>query len=90
MDMSWTADRYAPTFEVPAGWTVEDVISFYRSETAAADEVLDANRDPECPSRAAMRPTTLRWVLTHLLEEIARHVGHMDITRELLDGKTGR
>jgi hypothetical protein len=32
----------------------------------------------------------LRWVVFHLIEEIARHVGHMDITRELLDGRTGR
>src|SRR4029077_9772543 len=28
--------------------------------------------------------------LTHLVEEIARHAGHMDITRELIDGRTGR
>jgi hypothetical protein len=29
-------------------------------------------------------------VVSHLLEETARHVGHMDITRELIDGRTGR
>jgi hypothetical protein len=32
----------------------------------------------------------LRWVLTHLLEETARHAGHADILRQLLDGSTGR
>jgi hypothetical protein len=32
----------------------------------------------------------LRWVLAHLLEETARHAGHADILRELLDGSTGR
>jgi hypothetical protein len=32
----------------------------------------------------------LRWVLTHLLEETARHAGHADILRELIDGSTGR
>jgi hypothetical protein len=32
----------------------------------------------------------LRWAVLHLIEETARHAGHMDITRELLDGKTGR
>jgi hypothetical protein len=37
-----------------------------------------------------MRPTTLRWAVFHLIEETARHVGHMDITRELIDGKVGR
>jgi hypothetical protein len=32
----------------------------------------------------------LRWVLLHLIEETARHAGHADATRELLDGTTGR
>jgi hypothetical protein len=32
----------------------------------------------------------LRWVLGHMLEEVARHAGHADIIRELLDGETGR
>jgi hypothetical protein len=32
----------------------------------------------------------LRWVLMHLLEETARHAGHADILRELIDGSTGR
>ena len=31
----------------------------------------------------------LRWVLLHLIEETARHAGHVDATRELLDGTTG-
>jgi uncharacterized damage-inducible protein DinB len=33
---------------------------------------------------------TLRWILAHLLEETARHAGHADILRELIDGVTGR
>ena len=32
----------------------------------------------------------LRWVVVHLVEETARHAGHADIIRELLDGATGR
>ena len=31
----------------------------------------------------------LRWVLTHLIEEYARHNGHADLLRERLDGSTG-
>jgi Protein of unknown function (DUF664) len=30
------------------------------------------------------------WVLMHLLEETARHAGHADILRELIDGVVGR
>jgi hypothetical protein len=32
---------------------------------------------------------TLEWVLFHLLQEYARHAGHLDIVRELVDGVTG-
>jgi uncharacterized damage-inducible protein DinB len=32
---------------------------------------------------------TLRWILLHMLEEVARHVGHLDLLREQLDGATG-
>jgi uncharacterized damage-inducible protein DinB len=86
MDMSWRSHM----FELPDGWSVDDAAAFYRSETAAADRVLDAATSFDAPSSASFRPTTLRWVVFHLIEEIARHVGHMDITRELLDGRTGR
>lgn len=34
------------------------------------------------------RPT-LAWILFHVLQEYAQHVGHLDIARELADGRTG-
>lgn len=34
-------------------------------------------------------PATLERVLLHLLQEYARHVGHLDVVRELLDGRVG-
>ena len=86
MDMAWRANM----FVLPPDWSVDDVVAFYRAETAAADAVLDAAESFDLPSRAEFRPTTLRWVVVHLIEEIARHLGHIDLTRELLDGRTGR
>ena len=86
MDMGWRAHM----FDLPAGWSVDEVVSFYRGETAAGDAVLDGTTSLDALSTADIRPTTLRWVVTHLIEETARHVGHMDITRELLDGRIGR
>jgi hypothetical protein len=86
MDMAWRQHM----FELPDGWSVDDVIEFYRAETAAVDTVLDGAASFDLPSAGPLRPTTLRWVVLHLIEETARHVGHMDITRELLDGRTGR
>ncbi|MFC0041593.1 DinB family protein [Actinomadura rayongensis] len=34
-------------------------------------------------------PPTLAWILFHLLQEYARHVGQLDVVRELTDGVTG-
>jgi hypothetical protein len=86
MDMTWRQHM----FELPAGWSVDDVVAFYATECAAADAVLDDADSFGLPSVGDLRPTTLRWAVLQLLEETARHVGHMDITRELLDGSTGR
>lgn len=32
---------------------------------------------------------SLRWILGHLIEETARHLGHLDLLRELTDGERG-
>ena len=34
-------------------------------------------------------PPTLGWILVHLLQEYARHLGHLDVVRELIDGAVG-
>ncbi|GAB3536359.1 DinB family protein [Arthrobacter tecti] len=31
-------------------------------------------------------PVSVRWILTHMIDETARHLGHLDILREQLDG----
>ena len=86
MDMAWRSRM----FELPDEWGVDEVVSFYREESARADAVLDAASSFDQPSAGDLRPTTLRWAVFHVIEETARHVGHMDITRELLDGSIGR
>ncbi len=86
MDTGWRAHM----FELPEGWGAADAVSFHRAESALADGVLDRASSFDSPSRGDFRPTTLRWAVFHLIEEAARHVEHMDITRELLDGSVGR
>jgi hypothetical protein len=86
MDMAWRAHM----FELPEGWGVEEAVAFYREESARVDAVLDRESSLDPPSRGDFRPTTFRWAVFHLIEETARHVGHMDITREMLDGRVGR
>ncbi len=56
-----------------------------RSNEAIADLPLDAlEQGPTSDGGAA----SLRYVLCHMIEETARHVGHLDIIRELIDGAT--
>jgi uncharacterized damage-inducible protein DinB len=39
--------------------------------------------------RFEARSPTLAWILLHLVQEYARHVGQLDVVRELIDGSTG-
>ncbi|MET0820920.1 MAG: DUF664 domain-containing protein, partial [Aeromicrobium sp.] len=69
---------------------IEDVIALYQAEAARTRAVfaevdLDMERRGEKPRQAV----TARWILMHLIEETARHNGHLDILRELADGSTG-
>jgi uncharacterized damage-inducible protein DinB len=61
-----------------------------RSYTARAEATDAAVRALPLTAPCALRAgADLRWVLLHLLNETARHAGHADATRELLDGFTG-
>jgi uncharacterized damage-inducible protein DinB len=70
--------------------TLDEAIARYRNVWAAVDQVY-ATSDLEQTCAADDAPlVNLRWILGHLLEETARHAGHADIVRELIDGSTGR
>jgi hypothetical protein len=71
--------------------TVTGVLAGYCVVWARVDAVAAAaSLDEECRRTSDEAPVNLRWVLLHLLEETARHAGHADILRELIDGTTGR
>ncbi len=55
------------------------------NEIVAAHSLDDVGRHPDFGSAAA----SLRWMLIHMVEETARHAGHVDAIRELLDGEKG-
>jgi uncharacterized damage-inducible protein DinB len=68
--------------------TLDDAIERYRARTTATDSfVRSTSLESPCP--AWEEGTNLRWVLVHLINETARHAGHADATRELVDGTTG-
>lgn len=74
---------------VRADETTTGVLAFYERARAAADHVIDDLALDDLGTAWFGDTVTLRWVLIHLIEETARHAGHMDILRELIDGTTG-
>lgn len=66
-----------------------DVLAFYGRARAAADQVIDDLEVDDLGTAWFGAGVSLRWVLIHMVEETARHAGHMDILRELIDGTTG-
>ena len=53
------------------------------SRQAAAPRELDDTGDRHG------RPYSLRWIYVHMIEEYARHNGHADLLRELIDRSVG-
>ena len=94
----WIQRRFAgeqreiPDDTVHAGDTLATAMAAYRATWARTDAIVAAapNLDEPCRDVGDEAPVNLRWVLMHLLEETARHCGHADILRELVDGDTGR
>ena len=69
--------------------TTEQIVDFYRRACAAANEAFDAIDLDTVGQSWDGNPVSMRWVAIHMLEEDARHAGHLDIVRELIDGQTG-
>jgi hypothetical protein len=96
-EITWVLYRFAgqditiPPDEPEAADTLGLLTDAYRATWQRVDAVAfgDASLDDLC-RRPDGDPVSLRWVLMHLLEETARHAGHADIIRELIDGQTGR
>ena len=94
LPVPWTDADPDADFRVEPGESTDEILQFYRdqcehSRKIAADASLDdlaaewpADRPPE------KRPN-LRWIYVHMIEETARHAGHLDVARELIDGTTG-
>lgn len=79
---------------VGAGESAAEVLEAYRDEVErsrslilGADLLEPARVGGRFPS--AEQAPSLGRILFHLLQEYARHVGHLDIARELIDGQTG-
>ena len=85
-DVSRTEEEFTPD----AALRLDAARDAYRARAVATDTAirsmaLDQDSDPGGWAQGQ----SLRWVVLHLINETARHTGHADATRELLDGTTG-
>ncbi|MET1052345.1 MAG: DinB family protein [Mycetocola sp.] len=102
VERSWFRDDLAGEDDVPARWSDEDPDGEFRVTADDSLAEIIADYEQACTESRAVSATlqlddrgshnsdiTLRWVMLHMIEETARHAGHIDVLRELLDGATG-
>lgn len=97
-EITWVLARFAgENVDIPDDAVAEHnlaaAVEGYRATCARTDALVATAPTLDEPCRGLTDggpPANLRWVLMHLLEETARHAGHADILRELIDGTTGR
>lgn len=75
-------------FVVPDGLGLADLLAGYEAECERSRRIVRGN-DLDELARGEGVEFSLRYALTHMVEETARHCGHLDLLREALDGTTG-
>jgi hypothetical protein len=88
---------YEDNFRLLPHETVAEVLARYDAVAKETEIVIgkidDLNQAVPVPKGVPWFPDdvdawSVRWVLLHLIEEVARHAGHADIVRESIDGAT--
>jgi Protein of unknown function (DUF664) len=71
-----------------SGVPLAQLLADYERQCAASNEIIAAHALEE-PGKSRLYgdgAASLRWMVLHMLEETARHAGHLDAIREILDG----
>lgn len=88
VEFPWSADDPDAEFRVEDEDTTEGLIGLYRGECAISRQIVaDSSLDDTVMSKRG--EMSLRWILVHMIEETARHAGHADLIREMIDGSVG-
>lgn len=76
-------------FWVPPDETVEESLVAYAEQCERSRRIAEAHDLDDVVPHPEMGSVSMRWIMLHMIEETARHLGHADILREQLDGHTG-
>lgn len=84
----WTDDDLHGNFRIEAGDTLAGIVDDYLQECEHSRQAI-AHADLDDSARGEDMDFTLRFALLHMIEETARHCGHLDLLREATDGVVG-
>ncbi|MFD8495289.1 DinB family protein [Amycolatopsis sp. NPDC059657] len=76
-----------PSWNITDEDTPASVVAAYQAEWAQSEGALVGMAASERSRRKG--EFTVRWLLAHLVQETARHLGHLDFLREMADGEVG-
>jgi uncharacterized damage-inducible protein DinB len=86
----WSPEHPDGDFDLTDAARAEQDFAVFAAECAAADLVAAGRSLDDTFGRPSTGDTLdLRWIYLHMIEEYARHNGHADLLRELIDGVTG-
>ncbi len=69
-------------------YSIDESTALWETTVARSNGVIEAHDFDERAAKGDDRPS-LRWIVTHMIEEYSRHNGHADLIREAIDGLTG-
>jgi hypothetical protein len=75
-------------FDPPDDMRMAEALEILQAEADGADAIYGA-ADLDDLERSERGFYSVRWILVHLIEEYARHLGHADLIRQAIDGQTG-
>ncbi|MFJ3666189.1 DinB family protein [Streptomyces sp. NPDC090106] len=87
----WTEEDPDREMRVAVDVPIGDLLQEYEDQAARYRALVDST-DLDTRAHRPIRDgrhVDLRWILLHLVEETSRHNGHLDVIRELVDGRTG-
>jgi hypothetical protein len=88
LEWPWPEDDPHGGFPLAPGDTLAGIVAGYLAECERSRQAI-AGEDLGAPARGPDMTFTLRYALAHMVEETARHCGHLDLLRERIDGQTG-
>jgi hypothetical protein len=89
LPLPWPEDDRHGAFAPEPGDTLDGLVARYLEECERSRAVVAA-AELDDVARAADLHFNLRYALTHMIEETARHCGHLDLLRERIDGSRGQ